>query len=390
MKTKLFLMLGVSAMLFASCTDDNVNPIQNKKGELSGKITTNMTLDASTQYVLTGALLVSDGATLTIPAGTIIKAEGGSTSTYVLVERGGKIIANGTADKPIVFTSNSATPKEGDWGGVIINGKGIISGEAGKVAESGTEINTTIRYGGDVNDDNSGILNYVRFEYTGARISETKEHNGLTLNAVGNKTQLSNLYFSYAADDAIEFFGGSVNASNILVVNCSDDMVDFTEGYTGTISNVYGIREEGYLDATKDPRGIEGDGNMDGKFANHINQSNAIIKDITLINNAPEATMVDAIKIRRGAKATITNAFVKFGPKTVIVDNNNQVVVDLIDFTDDISSAAAGTTITYAFDPANKLDQAKIKDAGLGGVTKNDALKGANTAVFGWTGYTFK
>ncbi len=389
MKTKLFLMLGVSAMLFASCTDDNVKPIDKKEGELSGKITSNLTLDANIQYVLNDPLIVTDGATLTIPAGTTIKAEAGGTNTYVLVEKGGKIIANGTADKPIVFTSNSSTPKEGDWGGVIINGKARISGEAGKVAENGTEINTTIRYGGDVNDDNSGILNYVRFEYTGARINDEKEHNGLTLNAVGNKTQLSNLYFTYAADDAIEFFGGSVNATNILVVNCSDDMVDFTEGYTGTISNVYGVREEGYLDATSDPRGIEGDGNMDGKYTTHVNQSDCIIDGITLINNAPGKTMVDAIKIRRGAKATVKNAYVKFGPKTVIVDYKNAVLVDLVDFIDEKGNAAAGTTVTYAFDPANKLDKATIKDAGLGGVTKNDALKGANTSVFGWTGYKF-
>ncbi|GGE22836.1 MULTISPECIES: hypothetical protein [Sphingobacterium] len=395
MKTKLFSILAASALAFTACSTDNtVKPI-DKKGEenLIGKITKNTTLDANIEYTMTGAVYVQDGVTLTIPAGTVIKALDGGTDVYLMVERGGKIMANGTADKPIVFTSKAAKPKEGDWGGVLINGKAPISGDAGKVTENNAEIGEAFKYGGSVVDDNSGILNYVRIEYTGARISEEKEHNGLTLNGVGNKTTLSNIYLAYGDDDAIEFFGGSVNATNILVVNCTDDMFDFTEGYSGTVKNVYGIREEGYLPVTVDPRGIEADGNMDGKAPTHVNQSNFKVDGITIINNAPglgaNLTMHDVFKIRRGAKATITNAFVKFGPKTNVLDDKGAVVVDLADYTDKNGDAAAGTSIEYTIVKENNLDKAKVKTVTGTTATAKDGLKGADVSAFGWTKYKF-
>ncbi len=395
MKTKLFSILAASALAFTACTstDPIVGPGEKGEAKLIGNITKDMVLDANTEYTMTGAVYVKDGVTLTIPAGTVIKALDGGTDVYLMVERGGKIMANGTAAKPIVFTSAAAKPKEGDWGGVLINGKAPLSGEAGKVTENNAEIGEAYKYGGSVVDDNSGILNYVRIEYTGARISDEKEHNGLTLNGVGNKTTLSNIYLAYGDDDAIEFFGGSVNASNILVVNCTDDMFDFTEGYSGTVKNVYGIREEGYLPVTVDPRGIEADGNMDGKAPSHVNQSNFKVDGITIINNAPglgaNLTMHDVFKIRRGAKATITNAFVKFGPKTNVLDAAGAVVVDLVDYTDKNGTAAAGTSIEYTIDKANNLDKAKLNTIPGTSATAKDGLKGADTGVFSWTGYKF-
>src|SRR5690606_26861527 len=122
--------------------------------------------------------------------GTTIKAAANGTDIYILVEKGGKLIADGTASKPIVFTSNAASPKQGDWGGIILNGKAPLSRKEGAVSDAGTEINNKIKFGGDDVNDNSGILNYVKIEYTGARIDQKAEHNGLTLNGVGKGTKL--------------------------------------------------------------------------------------------------------------------------------------------------------------------------------------------------------
>lgn len=388
MKTKLFSILAASALAFTACTDNNEPTPTTPKSEqdLVGKIDKNTKLDANVTYNLTGALYVESGATLEIPAGTTIKAKSGGTSVFLLVKPGGKIVAEGTAEKPVVFTSASATPKEGDWGGVIINGKAPLSGPAGVVTQNTTEMDATVKYGGDNPADNSGVLNYVKIEYTGARMDSNKEHNGLTLNGVGNGTKLSNLHLRYGADDAIEFFGGTVNATNILVENCSDDMFDFTEGYSGTITNAYGIRMKGYSDATEDPRGIEADGNFDGKNPSHVNQSNFKVNGITIVVNAADIKGQDGkvslvmnkevFKIRRGAKATITNAFVKFGPGTtpyVLIDTDG---------------ANPETSISYNFDPANGLDKAKIVNPVNALLTK-DASKGADVNAFAWTKFQF-
>src|SRR5690606_38906600 len=129
----------------------------------------------------------------------------------------------------------------------------------------GTEINDHIQYGGSNINDNSGELDYVIIEYSGANISDDKEHNGLTLNGVGKGTKISNIYVKDGADDGIEFFGGSVNVTNLLVVNSEDDMFDCTQGYSCTLKNAYGVWETDFKTDEGDPRGIEADGNHDGE-----------------------------------------------------------------------------------------------------------------------------
>jgi len=314
MKSK-FLSLLAIAIVFASCSDDdNPNPPVSSELTLAGNLTSDLTLDATKNYTLTGALLVKSGVTLTIPAGMTIECLAGGTDVYLLVEKGGKIIADGDASNPITFTSSATNPQAGDWGGIIINGQAPISRQSGSASSAATEINNAILFGGDIANDNSGILDYVIIEHTGARIDDESEHNGLTLNGVGSGTVISNIFLTYGDDDAIEFFGGTVNASNILVVNCTDDMFDFSQGYVGTVTNVYGIREAGYTAITSDPRGIEADGNLDGDSPTDINQSDFTVNGITIVTNESTASsMVDFFKIRRGAKATITNAYVKAG-----------------------------------------------------------------------------
>lgn len=391
MKKVILSILSISTLLLASCSLDNddENGGGTTGGEvtpqnLAGNLTTDLILDASVAHNLTGALLVKDGATLTIEAGTRINALAGGTDVYILVEKGGKIIADGTEAKPILFTSNASIPKAGDWGGIIINGIAPLSRQASSNSNAATEVKNSIFFGGDDVNDNSGILNYVKLEYTGARIDDEAEHNGLTLNGVGAGTTISNIAILNGDDDAIEFFGGSVNTSNILVVNAKDDMFDFTQGYTGTCTNLYGIREANYTAVTSDPRGIEADGNLDGNTPTDIAQSDFTIDGITIINNGDTVDMADAIKVRRGATATITNAYIALG--------SGATYSDFIDLKDGKTDANDNTSITAVGNVANGLDVTDNKNTTSGGATITTSVGtsgGADNSVFAWTGYSF-
>ncbi|MEN8964742.1 MAG: hypothetical protein ABF250_02015, partial [Polaribacter sp.] len=321
---------------------------------------------------------------LTIEAGTTINALAGGTDVYILVERGGKIIADGTAANPIKFSSSATIPKAGDWGGIILNGNAPISRQDGADSNAATEVKNSILFGGSDAADNSGILNYVIMEYTGARIDDEAEHNGLTLNGVGSGTTISNIAILNGDDDGIEFFGGTVDASNILVVNAKDDMFDFSQGYVGTCTNLYGIRENGYTAVTSDPRGIEADGNLDGNSPSDINESNFTVNGVTIINNASGVEMSDGIKIRRDATATITNAYLALG--------TGATFSDVIDLQDGKSDATEATSITAVANTANGLDILDIKNTTTGGASISltaGTSGGADATVFAWTGYTF-
>ena len=389
MKKLILSVVSISTLLFTGCSLDNDDQTNtgNTGGEitsqnLAGNLTSDLTLKSGIDNTLTGALLVKDGATLTIEAGTRVKALAGGTDVYILVEKGGKIVADGTAANPIVFTSNATNPQPGDWGGIIINGKAPLSRQNGAESNSASEVNTAILYGGNDTNDNSGVLNYVKIEYSGARIDDEAEHNGLTLNGVGNGTTISNIAIFNGDDDAIEFFGGSVNATNILVVNAKDDMFDFTQGYTGTCSNLYGVRENGFTAVTSDPRGIEADGNLDGNTPTDIEQSNFTINGITIINNADGVNLSDGIKSRRGATASITNAYVALG--------SGATMSDFIDLEDGKGNSTSNTSITVVGNAANGLDITDVKNTpGATINATNGTTGGADTSVFTWTGYSF-
>jgi len=383
MKKILLSTLAFSALFLNSCsTSDDSTPTGPSTENLSGNLTTDLRLENNgTEYVLNGALFVKDGATLRIDAGVTIKALAGGTDVYILVEKGGVIIADGTPTNPIRFTSNAANPAPGDWGGLIINGKAPVSRQSGSASNAATEVNNSIFFGGDVIADYSGILDHVILEYTGARIDDEAEHNGLTLNGVGSGTTISNIFINNGDDDAIEFFGGTVNASNILVVNPKDDMFDFSQGYVGTCTNLYGIREAGYTAVTSDPRGIEADGNLDGNSPTDINQSNFTINGLTIIHNGG-IDLTDAIKVRRGATATITNAYVAVGTSSTFAD--------FIDLEDSKGNATSSTNITAVGNSANGLDINDNKNTpGATLTVSNGTTVSVSSSLFSWTGYSF-
>lgn len=370
---KLLFALSIVAILFAGCTKNDVpetTPVTTQ--DLKGDITSDVTLGDFNEYNLTGTLSVKAGATLTIPAGTTIKANKGF-SNYIIVEQGGKIIAEGTASNPITFTSAEANPAEGDWGGLIINGYAPISGGG----TGATEVDATIPYGGTDTHDYSGILKYVVIAYSGAQSSEAIEHNGLTLDAVGDKTVIENIYIYDGADDAVEFFGGSVNVTNMLAVNCDDDCFDVTQGWSGTLDNAYGIWKPGYVSTESDPRGIEVDGNLDGLNPEYSGQSDFTMKNIT-IKNASDYVMEDGIKIRRGATATITNAILIGG-----------TAKNFIDLTDSKGDANTATAISLTVDGAVSTNGDINENGSYPNVKIEAGNTGANTSALSWTGFSF-
>jgi len=237
-----FAAIIATAGLFiaTSCGDDDPDIILPTGGGpdpeptntvLNGDISEDITLDASNIYSLTGTLTVQPGAKLTIPAGTTIVSQTG-TDKYVVVQKGAQIDIQGTASNPVVMGTSNNNP--GDWGGLVIAGDATTTEGANAVAEVGG-----ILYGGTNDADNSGSINYLIIRGAGAQINADSQYNGLTLYAVGSGTSINNVAIIDGADDGVEFFGGTVSASNLYFENNEDDSVDWTEGWNGTIANVY-------------------------------------------------------------------------------------------------------------------------------------------------------
>ncbi len=360
--------------IIASQDDPDLDPT-----DLKGDVTANVTLTADKTWLLNGPLHVKNGATLSIDAGTTIKATAGGTDVYVAIEQGAKINAPGTAAAPIKFTSNAANPRSGDWGGILIIGKAPISG--GGTAT--TEV-VDLTYGGTTANDNSGVMKYVEASYTGARINGDKEFNGITFYAVGNATVVENLAVFYGDDDAYEFFGGTVNVKNLIAVNIKDDMFDWTQGWTGTATNLYGLREANYTAISEDPRGFEGDGNLDGNSPGDTGQSNPTINGAVLIN-AGIIEMADMIKVRRGSGLTLTNAYVSFG-------GEDASVADFIDLQDDKGDAkGSAVNMTVVGNSASGLDITDIKTTANAVINVTDGtVPTVDRNLFNWTGYVFE
>ena len=375
----LMMLVTMSTLLVLTSCDNESGPIDKTDEEdknLVGSINGVKNLDKTVEYLITGPVIIEEGGTLNIPAGTVIKAKQGFEN-YILVLQGGKINIAGTASEPVTITADKNNAEQGHWGGLIINGKAPLSG--GEIGT--TEINSDYQYGGSNVADNSGSITYLKLEYTGARSDANVEHNGLTLNGVGNGTKIENVYIPNGADDGIEFFGGSVNVKNLLVVNSDDDMFDFTQGYIGTLENAYGIWDPGFVSSEEDPRGIEADGNLDGNNPTQSGQSDFTVKNMTIdLNLVPSKDegfyMHDVIKVRRGAKATIENALIK----------GDGQAKDLIDVNDGKGTGEATISITNAL--STSLTGETINGA-TAAVTFEEANTGCPTDIFDWIGYEF-
>ncbi len=312
-RSLVYLSALVLSIFFASCAaDDTADVIINQEGgnpgnptnpgttEIGGTLAEDLILETGTEYNLTSALIVSEGITLTINPGAVIKATTGA-DVYVAIMQGGKIMAEGTSSNPIVFTSNSATPNPGDWGGLIVLGKAPINSVSGGDATSTSEIGG-LPYGGNVADDNSGIIKYLRIEYSGGAADASSENNGFSFYGVGNGTTIEYIQAFEGKDDGVEFFGGTVNASFVSVIGAQDDSVDWTEGFTGALTNVYIEHRQAH------DKGIEGDGfNTDiGNNSSPLFWSAPIINNLT-INGNGSSNENEAIRLRAGTRALFNN-----------------------------------------------------------------------------------
>ena len=213
------------------------------------EITENTTLTYPNTYTLKGFVYVPDGVTLTIEPGVVIKGDKATQGTLI-VERGGKIMAQGTADRPIVFTSSQAPGqrKPGDWGGIILLGKA-----PNNLGEQTIEGGVRSKHGGNDPADNSGVLSYVRVEYPGIEYSTDNEINGVTFGSVGSGTKVDHVQVVYSGDDSFEWFGGTMNADHLVAYGTWDDDFDTDNGFSGRIQFAVAIRDAQYGDKSTVP-----------------------------------------------------------------------------------------------------------------------------------------
>jgi hypothetical protein len=377
----LFVAFSIS---LTSCKDDE-EPIQTPTpppvGQVivSSNITSNTTWTADKIYQLGGRIAVTDGVTLTIEPGTIIKGEAGTgaNATALLVARGGKLMAEGTADKPIIFTSvadeieiddindgkfespNLDPDISGLWGGVIVLGRAPISasnstGDVNEIQIEGIPTSDANGlYGGNSGGDNSGVLKYISIRHGGSNIGAGNEINGLSLGGVGTGTVIENIEIVGNQDDGIEWFGGTVNVSNVVVWNCGDDGIDTDQSWSGTLDNFVVIGVTGHS--------FELDG--------------------------PEGTFEAGHTIRNGSvKASYED---RVSEDLINVDDNSIVNLSSIYFTDVVTGNqlnrvdAAGVTftnITLNVDTLENYVNGNVPTGVTIGTSSN-----ANTSGFGWT-----
>ena len=307
---KVTSLIALALGMLVSCTTEEdvtpsstfvVNPTDFKGTITSGEVI----LNAGTIYKLSGKIQVNDGATLTIPAGTIIEGVGG-TASYIAIAQGGKIFVNGTNSNPVIFTSGLGTKAPGDWGGLVICGKAPINRVDGGTGTAQSEV-ADLTYGGTDSNDNSGSIRYLRIEYAGAAFNSEKEFNGVSLFGVGSGTVFENVQALNGSDDGFEFFGGTVNTANLVSIGNEDDQFDWTEGWIGTNTNWYGKVTNG-----KGNRGIEAD-NFELGFLN-TPIANPKITNMSLIGPGSTADGAvypenQALKLRRGTKGIFSNVY---------------------------------------------------------------------------------
>lgn len=351
MKNSILSIIAVAGLILTSCSNNDDDPISNSTGfilnpiDFQGTINEgNIQLDASVAYNLTGALIVEDGAKLTIPAGTKISASGG-TNAYIAVAQGGQIFVNGTANNPVVMTSLKTSPAAGDWGGLVICGKARTNKGGGTAS---AEV-SSLSYGGNENTDNSGSVKYLRLEYTGAEFTADKQFNGLSLFGVGSGTTIEYVQSFKGKDDGVEFFGGTVSGKYLVSTESGDDGIDFADGWNGTGEFWY------VIDAAK--AGIEGSNN--GDDGNATPATTASISKVSIVNSGTSKDE-GAIYMKEGTGVwTASNIFISGGASGFFMKSSDAVTlkhitdgdhsISLVQFSSITGEKVNGTTSTSFF-----------------------------------------
>jgi hypothetical protein len=288
-------------------------------------------------YLLKGWVYIAEGSQLTIEPGTVIKGDK-DTKASLIAERGGQIIARGTAAEPIVFTSEqpAGSRKPGDWGGIILCGKATNN-----QTEMQIEGGPRTKHGGNDNTDNSGVLEYVRIEFAGYPFQKDKEINALTLGSVGSGTTIDNVQVSYSNDDSYEWLGGTVNCKHLIAFRGWDDDFDTDNGYSGNVQFGLVVRDSKIAD-TSQSNGFESDNSADGSAVSPY--TTATFSNITFVgpkldtqfknsvdyitggsmnpnNGAALGKFQAAMQIRRNSRLNCVNSVALGWPIGVLLDN---------------------------------------------------------------------
>ncbi len=304
----------------ADCPDHpsvtEMNGVCVISGGSGSEVTQDLTLTADKAWFLNGAVFIGDDAgktVLTIEAGTTI--QGGDTS-FLLIQRGSQIMAEGTADKPIVMTSALPEGERGssDWGGLIINGKAPLNYGANNEAEGEAGTGT---FGGTDPADNSGVLKYVRVEYAGALVDAQNELNGIAFQGVGSGTTVDYVQTYLTADDGIEFFGGTVNVKHVVISGADDDSIDWVGGWSGNAQFL--VVEQLPDSGMEAERGIEADNLEADPTATPY--SDPVLSNVTLVARAGNGAT--GAQLRRGTKGELHNFIITgFGGPCITVDGD--------------------------------------------------------------------
>ncbi|MCL6267566.1 multidrug transporter [Flagellimonas myxillae] len=380
-----FLFLGIAAALFTACESDDTSDIvindnsvtttNNTNGgggetptettvNLNGLYTEDLTLDLEIEYIVTGPVLMADGTTLTIPAGLTIKAEPIGVNAYIAIQQGARINAVGSADEPIIFTSNATTPSSGDWGGLVICGRAPINSTADGSDEIATSEVGALAFGGNIPTDNSGNLEYVRVEFAGGAIDGNAELNGVSVYGVGSGTTIDFVQVYEGSDDGFEFFGGTVDASHLVVVNAEDDSIDWTEGYIGSLTDVYvqhGVSHD---------KAFECDG-FNTDFSNEAGYFSApTVTNVTIVGDGADDDD-EAIRLRAGTRFVFTNVVINNFAEGFDLDDADTGVGVVDDESNIIDVTFNNVTTTLKNDTGASFDGSDVI-SGVGNGTGTD------------------
>lgn len=335
---KKILILAVSIVFLNSCINDDLDVFTGESSqnfiELVGDLSTR-TLTKDKKYLIKGQVFVKSGQVLTIEPGTVIFGDKASKGTLI-ISLGGKIMAEGTATQPIVFTSSQKVESRdrGDWGGLVILGNAPVN-QTNAVIEG---ISPPVVYGGTVNNDNSGILKYVRVEYAGIELTPNNETNSITMGGVGNGTIMEYCQVSYGGDDGFEWFGGNINGKYLVSFGMWDDCFDIDFGWSGNLQHLVSVRYATFADQSGSNI-IETDSGPSDNPVPFL--TNGVISNLTGIG--PRLTSATAISgnyqhamdMRRRTALTVANSVfvgmprgIRFNQQTVFDNyNTNQGVL---------------------------------------------------------------
>jgi len=318
---RLILAIVLTAILISFTTESKAQ-ILDVTTLNSSIITGTVVLTKTTRYLMSGFNYVQNGGKLVIPEGTVILGDFETKGTLI-IQRGGKIIANGTADAPIIFTSEkpAGSRAAGDWGGIIILGRSAINTSSGadsaEIEGFGPGLGPI--YGGQpvINDDSSGVIRYVRLEFPGINLTgiSGNEINGLTMGGVGSRTIIEYVMVSYSGDDSFEWFGGTVNPKHLIAYKGLDDDWDCDNGFRGKIQYGLSVRDKDIADVSQS-NGFEIDNNNNTPSNTNGPRTRPIFSNMTVVGPfETTSTPVNALfqrggHLRRNMQACIYNSLI--------------------------------------------------------------------------------